>query len=152
MDFSTEIRQFLSQRQTRRAFLGRTAQGVGGLALASLIHPVLWRAALADTPKKEKWTGVVHPPNFPPKAKRVIWLTMAGGPSHLETFDPKPKLASMHGQPMPQSFTKGKQIAQLQGAKLVCFGPQHPFKKYGQNGVEICELFSQIGSVVDDIC
>jgi hypothetical protein len=152
MDLNSEIRQFLSQRQTRRAFLGRTAQGVGGLALASLINPALLRAALADTSKQSKWTGVVHPPDYPPKAKRIIWLTMAGGPSHLETFDSKPKLASMHGQPMPESFTKGKQLAQLQGAKLVCFGPQHPFRKFGRNGVEICELFGHIGSVVDDIC
>ena len=77
---------------------------------------------------------------------------MAGGPSHLETFDPKPKLGEMDGQPMPESFTKGQQLAQLQGAKLSCFGPQHPFTKFGRNQTEICELFPQIGSVIDDIC
>ena len=152
MDLQSEVRQFLSQRQTRRAFLGRTSQGVGALALASLINPVLLRAAEAVAPKTDQWTGVVHPPHFLPKAKRIIWLTMAGGPSHLETFDPKPKLVEMSGQPMPESFTKGKQIAQLQGAKLVCFAPQYPFRKFGKNGVELCELFEHIGSVVDDIC
>jgi hypothetical protein len=152
MDLQSEIRQFLSQRQTRRAFLGRTSQGVGALALASLINPVLVRAAESVAPKTDKWMGVVRPPHFPPKAKRVIWLTMAGGPSHLETFDPKPKLVEMSGQPMPESFTKGKQIAQLQGAKLVCFAPQYPFRKFGKNGVELCELFEHIGSVVDDLC
>ena len=89
MDASSEIRQFLWQRQTRRAFLGRTSQGVGALALASLIRPALWNAlAESPAPAQDKWTGVVHPPHYPPKAKRVIWLTMAGGPSHLETFDP----------------------------------------------------------------
>ena len=77
---------------------------------------------------------------------------MAGGPSHLETFDHKPKLAAMDGQPMPESITKGQQIAQLQGQKLICFGPQTQFKKFGKSGTEICELFPQIGSVVDDIC
>jgi hypothetical protein len=77
---------------------------------------------------------------------------MAGGPSHLETFDPKPKLAEMDGKPMPESFTKGQQLAQLQGQKLMCFGPQHPFAKFGKNQVEICSLFPQIGSVIDDIC
>jgi hypothetical protein len=77
---------------------------------------------------------------------------MAGGPSHLETWDPKPMLAEMHGQPMPESFTRGKQIAQLQGQKLMCYGPQHKFKRFGQSGVEICELFTQIGSVADEIC
>lgn len=86
------------------------------------------------------------------KAKRVIWLSMAGGPSHLETFDPKPKLAELDGQPMPESMTKGQQLAQLQGAKLMCFGPQHPFAKFGTNQTEICALFPQIGSVLDEIC
>ncbi len=96
--------------------------------------------------------GVISPLPLPQKVKRVIWLTMAGGPSHLETFDPKPKLGEMHGQPMPESFTKGQQLAQLQGQKLTCFGPQHPFAKYGKNQIEICSLFPQIGSVIDDIC
>jgi hypothetical protein len=95
---------------------------------------------------------VIHPLHCQPKAKRVIWLTMAGGPSHLETFDPKPKLAEMHGKPMPESMTKGQQLAQLQGKPLNCFGPQHPFKKFGEADTEICELFPHIGSVIDDIC
>src|SRR4051812_8239419 len=110
---NTELKHFLAQQQTRRAFLGRTAHGVAKLGLASLITPALLAAA-EETKKKDKWTGVVHPFHYPPKAKRVIWMSMAGGPSHLETFDPKPKLAEMHGQPMPESMTKGKQIAQLQ--------------------------------------
>jgi hypothetical protein len=77
---------------------------------------------------------------------------MAGGPSHLETFDPKPKLAEMHGKPMPESLTRGQMLAQLQGQKLNCFGPQHPFKAFGKAKIEICELFPQIGSVIDEIC
>jgi hypothetical protein len=146
-----ELRQFLAQRQTRRAFLGRTAQGIGGLALASLLNPTLLGAAAIAT-RKGKWRGAVNPLDYAQKAKRVIWLSMAGGPSHLETFDYKPQLAKMHGEPMPQSFTEGKQIAQLQGQKLVCFGPQHGFKKFGRNDTEICELFPQIGSVIDELC
>ncbi len=126
---------------TRRAFLGKTAQGVGGVALASLLGP-----AASGAP------GVLSRLPLAQKAKRVIWLSMAGGPSHLETFDPKPKLAEMHGQPMPESFTKGQQLAQLQGQKLTCFGPQHKFAKFGRNQTEICELFPQIGSVIDDVC
>ncbi|MCX6881652.1 MAG: DUF1501 domain-containing protein [Verrucomicrobia bacterium] len=149
MKSSTEIRQFLQQQQTRRVFLGRASQGVGALALASLCHPNVLQAAKA---KSDRWPGVVNPLHFPARAKRVIWLTMAGGPSHLETFDPKPKLTEMHAQPMPESFTKGKQIAQLQGQKLTCFGPQHKFKRFGKSGVEICELFKNIGSVADEIC
>ena len=147
--------RFADERSSRRVFLGRAAQGVGKIALASLLSPSLLSAAFASQPKvknKDKWTGVVNPFHYPPKAKRVIWLTMAGGPSHLETFDYKPKLAAMHGEPMPESFTKGKQIAQLQGAKLMCFGPQHKFKRFGKSEAEICELFPHIGSVMDQIC
>ena len=96
--------------------------------------------------------GVLSSLPLPPKAKRVIWLTMAGGPSHLETFDYKPKLAEMHGQPMPESLTRGQQLAQLQGKQLNCFGPQHPFTPFGKNSIEICSLFPHLGSVIDDIC
>jgi hypothetical protein len=96
--------------------------------------------------------GVLGAVPLPQRAKRVIWLTMAGGPSQLETFDPKPKLAELDGQPMPESLTKGQQLAQLQGHKLVCFGPQHRFAKFGSNQTEICALFPQIGSILDEIC
>jgi hypothetical protein len=137
----------------RRTFLGRMSQGVGSLALASLIHPALLSAAASKSPaNKDRWTGVVNPLHFPPKAKRVIWLSMAGGPSHLETLDYKPKLAEMHKEPMPESVTRGKQIAQLQGQVLKCYGPQLKFKQFGKSGAEICELFEHIGSVVDDLC
>jgi hypothetical protein len=147
MSPSTEIRQFLRQQQTRRVFLGRASQGLGALALGSILQPRLLQAAAIRAV-----SGAVNPLHFPAKARRVIWLSMAGGPSHLETFDPKPKLVEMHGKPMPESFTRGKQIAQLQGQKLVCYGPQLPFKRFGKAGVELCELFTQLGSVSDDIC
>jgi len=129
---------------SRRAFLSRTAQGLGAAALGSLLNPRSLHAATSH--------GVLQNLPLPQKAKRVIWLSMAGGPSHLETFDPKPKLGEMDGKPMPESFTKGQQLAQLQGAPLICFGPQHPFAKYGKNQVEICSLFPHIGSIMDDIC
>ena len=129
---------------SRRAFLSRTAQGLGAAAIASLLNPRSLHAATSH--------GVLQNLPLPQKAKRVIWLSMAGGPSHLETFDPKPKLGEMNGKPMPESFTKGQQLAQLQGQPLMCFGPQHPFAKYGRNQVEICSLFPHIGSIMDDIC
>ena len=129
---------------SRRAFLSRTAQGLGAAALGSLLNPRSLHAATSH--------GVLQNLPLPQKAKRVIWLSMAGGPSHLETFDPKPNLGEMNGKPMPESFTKGQQLAQLQGAPLICFGPQHPFAKYGKNQTEICSLFPHIGSIMDDIC
>ncbi len=134
---------------TRRALLGQTTTGLGALALASLLKPGLLRAASLDT---ERWTGVVNPRHFAPKAKRIIYLYMAGGPSHLETLDYKPKLLAMSGQPMPGSFTAGMPIAQLQGQRLTCFGPQHKFKKFGNSGQEISEIFPKIGGIADEIC
>jgi hypothetical protein len=121
----------------RRTFLGRGIAGLGLLGLNRLLA--------ADR-------GVINPLHHPAKVKRIIFLYQADGPSHLETFDYKPKLAAMHGQPMPESFTKGQQIAQLQNQKLICFGPQHGFRKFGKSNQEICELFPHIGSVADDIC
>ncbi|WP_152053803.1 DUF1501 domain-containing protein [Tautonia marina] len=131
--------------QTRRGFLGRAACGVGSLALAGLLQG---RAGAID-----RRTGILAQPHYPIKAKRVIWLYMAGGMSHLETWDPKPKLAELHGQPMPESITAGQQIAQLQGQTLNCFAPQHPFQRYGESGQEISTIFPRIGeTIADDIC
>jgi hypothetical protein len=137
--------------QTRRAFLGRAATGLGSLALASLLDPKLL-AAPADRATVDHWRGVARPTHFPPRVKRVIYLYMAGGPSHLETWDYKPKLGEMNGKPMPESFTKGQPIAQLQGAKLNCFAPQHPFQKYGRSKQEISTIFPNMGGIADDIC
>jgi len=135
---------------TRRAFLGQGVMGLGSIALASLLNPHLL-AADAGAPS-EHWNGVANPPPLVPRAKRVIQLYMAGGPSQLETFDYKPKLASMDGQPMPASVTDGQPIAQLQNTKLVCLGPQFAFKKYGDSGQDICTLFPYTAKVADSIC
>ncbi|MGO9464224.1 MAG: DUF1501 domain-containing protein [Isosphaeraceae bacterium] len=135
----------------RRAFLGRGVTGIGSLALASLLDPGLLRSA-ETTRKSARWTGSVHPLHFAPKAKRIIYLYMAGGPSHLETFDYKPTLARMQGQPMPGSFTRGMPIAQLQGHKLVCLAPQHPFQRTGQSGQEISTIFPRLAAVADELC
>lgn len=134
----------------RRAFLTRGASGLGLLALNSLLNP---RLLAGDQPaNKLASLGAINPLHLAPKAKRVIFLYQAGGPSHLETFDPKPKLAELDGQGMPESFTKGQQVAQLQGKKLLCFGPQHPFKRFGKAGIEIMSHFEHMGGIADDIC
>jgi hypothetical protein len=126
----------------RRSFIGNTSRGLGAVALASL----LGRTGAEAAP------GVLSKLPLPQKARRVIWLTMAGGPSQLELFDPKPKLAEMDGQGMPESFTKGQQLAQLQGQKLICQGPQFKFAKHGRNGTDLSELLPHLGTVADDIC
>ena len=101
------------QRLTRRSLLERSVYGVGAAALASLMGRGSGAMA-ASAPAAGLYPGVVWPRHVAPKAKRVIHLCMAGGPSHLETFDNKPKLGEMTGQPMPESFTKGQPNAQLQ--------------------------------------
>ena len=123
----------------RRAFLSRSALGLGSVALAGLLPPDKVRAA-APTPS---YAGLSDLPHFAPRAKRVIFLCMAGGPSHLETFDYKEQLEKMHGKPMPKSVTEGQPIAQLQGKRnnLTCLGPQHDFEKFGKSGQHICKLF-----------
>jgi hypothetical protein len=135
---------------TRRTFLSRTAAGVGSIALASLLKP--FAALAADKKPDEKWRGVVNPLHFAPKARRVIFLCMAGGPSHLETFDNKPKLAELNGQPMPESYTKGQQVAQLQGQALKCLAPQFAFARVGKSGQEISTILPHISKIADDIC
>jgi hypothetical protein len=130
----------------RRSFLGQSAAGIGTFALGGLLNPQLFAEQ-----KVEKWPGSIKP-HHPAKVKRVIYLYMAGGPSHLETLDYKPTLAKMSGKPMPESFTKGQPIAQLQGAKLNCLGPQHEFKKCGKSGLEISSIFPNLATVADDLC
>src|SRR6185295_10508059 len=123
------------REMSRRTFLGRGAAGLGMVALNALLNPRLSAAgqAVGSTSR-----GVVNPLHFPAKAKRVIYLYQAGGPSHLETFDYKPKLAEMNGTPMPESLTRGQQMAQLQGQRLTCFGPTHGCKQGGQSGRLVC--------------
>src|ERR1051325_11097012 len=131
----------------RRAFLKQSAYGLGGIALASLLDPKLIGSAQAAG-----YPGAISTPHFPVKAKRVIHLCMAGGPSHLETFDWKPELKKLDGQPFPESFTKGQQLAQLQNAVLKARGSFTNFQRYGQSGVEVSDLFPNIASIADELC
>lgn len=131
----------LDQLQNRRAFLG---QGLGAVALTSLLQQDLSAFQPTAEPSIQ--------PSIPAKIKRVIFLCMAGGPSHLETFDYKKKLAEMDGKPMPESFTSGQPIAQLQGKQLKCQGPLTRFKKYGTHGQLISDFLPYHAKMADDIC
>jgi hypothetical protein len=127
-------------RQTRRTFL---SQGIGAIAA----HELLAGLHKSNQGPDKAPTGRQHAA----RAKRVIHLYMAGGPSHLETLDEKPALAALDGQPMPSSFTDGQPIAQLQGQRLVCLGPRYPFASFGESGQRICSRFPHIGSIADEI-
>lgn len=128
----------------RRAFLRNASYSLGSAAFGSLL--------LRDLQAAPRWNGVLGDNlHMPAKAKTVIHLCMAGGPSHLETLDYKPELAKLSGQGMPESFTKGQQLAQLQGKELKCLGPQHEFKPYGECGRVMSTAFPHIGSIADEI-
>src|SRR5262245_22497147 len=131
---------------TRRTFLANTGVGLGSVALSTLLARDLGAAE-----KGEKDRGLPDVPHHAPKAKRVIFLYMSGGPSHLETFDYKPQLDKLDGQPMPESFTKGQPIAQLQGAKLKVQGHLTKFKQHGQSGQWISDYLPHHAKFVDDI-
>ncbi|WP_050028115.1 DUF1501 domain-containing protein [Verrucomicrobium sp. BvORR034] len=130
----------------RRAFLQQSAYGLGGMALASLLEQSYAGSS------SERWRGAVLKPHAPIKARRVIHLCMAGGPSHLETFDWKPVLKDLDGKAFPESFTKGQQLAQLQGAELKARGAFCNFTKHGQTGNEISDLFPHMAGVADELC
>jgi hypothetical protein len=119
----------------RRTFLARSGLSLGGAALAGLLEREAARAA--------------EPLHHPARAKAVIFLCLAGGPSHLETFDYKPKLRELDGQYMPASVTAGQPLAQLQGQSLVCLGPRAAFSKHGECGAEVSDFFPRLGGLVD---
>ena len=133
---------------TRRHFFGDAGLGIGSLGLASLLSG---NNALG----KEEERQPVNPlaprqAHFPARAKRVIYLFMAGGPSQLELFDFKPKLQEMDGQVIPESYVKNKRFAFLKkDAKLL--GTRREFKKHGESGQEISGLLPNLASIADDI-
>lgn len=136
-------------RATRRQFLGHAARGIGSMALASLLNDGKTDATSAGV---DLLGSTLSPTHFAPRAKRVIFLYMAGGPSHLETFDYKPALERLDGTPMPESFTKGEEIAQLQGEELKCMRPIFPFARHGQSGQEISSVLPHTAKIADDLC
>lgn len=120
---------------TRRDALRTMGSGFGMLALAALAKGAESRSPLAS-----------KAPHFAPRAKRVIFLFLNGGPSQVDTFDPKPLLTKHHGQPMP---TPNLKTERKTGNLL---RSPFTFKKYGQSGIEVSEIFSQVGECIDDIC
>ena len=137
----------------RRAFLSRAGVGLGAAALTSLLgRDAQAEKSSASLSSGSLSSGLEGYPHFPPRVKRVIFLCMAGGPSHLETFDYKPELEKLDGKPMPESFTKGQPIAQLQGQELKCLGPLTKFDKYGKSGQQISDFLPWHQKMADDIC
>jgi hypothetical protein len=127
----------------RRDFLRNAGCGFGSLALAAMLAEDGLLAAEVDplAPKK---------PHHEPTAKRVIFLFMSGGPSHVDTFDPKPELTRLHGQKLPESFGPVKTRRGVDKNKLLA--SKRTFKKHGKSGIEVSDWFPHTGGVIDDIC
>ncbi len=133
---------------TRRHFFQECRVGLGRIALGLLLAQGAQGATSQD---RRRNPLAVREPHFRPRAKHVIFLFMAGGPSHLELFDYKPKLQELDGQVVPESYVKNKRFAFLKkDAKLL--GTRRKFRRWGQSGALISELLPHIGSVADEIC
>ncbi|RMF39039.1 MAG: DUF1501 domain-containing protein [Planctomycetota bacterium] len=133
----------------RRSFLSGTAAGLGAIAAASMLTSEARGGGV--TGLSPGVTGPHAPPHFPPRVRRVIFLYMAGGPSHLETFDYKPELDRLDGQSMPASFTQGQPIAQLQGQALRIQGHLTRFRQCGEAGAWISDFLPHHRRIVDQI-
>lgn len=126
---------------SRRAFLGQAAGGLGAIALTWLLNQ--------DARGENTNPLAVRPPHFPARAERVIFLFMHGGPSHLETFDPKPELQRLAGQPLPESF--GPVATRRKVARNPLLATKRTFRKFGQSGLEVSDFLPHIAQHVDDL-
>lgn len=134
------------QQQTRRHFFEKCGVGLGSIALSDL----MMRDGLAAPSRSGDPMALRNPP-YQARAKNVIFLFMAGGPSHLELFEDKPKLREFHGQLPPESLVKGKRFAFLgEGARLL--GSERKFEAYGESRMQLSELFPHHQKIVDDVC
>jgi hypothetical protein len=133
--------------RTRREFLTTSASGIGGAALAGMLAADGYgAAAMSADPLKPKST------HFAPKAKACIFIFMAGAPSQLDLFDPKPKLQELNGKPMPKSMLQNVRFAFIQKESAVLMGSKRKFKQHGQSGMWFSELLPNIATCADDIC
>jgi hypothetical protein len=128
--------------RTRREFFTRAGSGLAGLALGSLLAKDGYAAKNADPMAPRE-------PHHAPKAKSVIWLFMEGGPSHLDLFDPKPALAKLNGQPMPESF--GRPITAMGTANNTLMADKRQWKQHGQSGLWVSDWYPHIAQHVDDL-
>src|SRR5215471_12830592 len=133
---------------TRRDFLERTGFGIGGLALACLMHEDAARGnERALSSKQIPQDLKPRNPHFPPSARAMVHFMQNGGPSQMDLFDPKPELQKRNGQPIPKSV----EIYQMGNSDKI-LGFPFKFVKRGQSGLELAEVLPHLGSVADDIC
>lgn len=136
---------------SRREFLTTTASGLGMAALGSMLtrDGLLSTANAATTPDINPLAP--KEPHFDPKAKSCIFIFMAGAPSQLDLFDPKPKLNELNGQPLPEEMTKEVRFAFIKKETATLMGSNQTFKKHGECGMELSQFLPHIGTCADDL-
>lgn len=134
----------------RRSFLSHSAGSATGIALASLLARDGFQSQLNAASTSVENPLAARDPDFEPAAKRVIWLFMHGGPSHVDLFDPKPDLIRHHGQPLPESF--GEVMTRRKVATNPLLGPIRKFRSRGESGIEISDFLPHIAECADDLC
>ncbi len=151
-ELSPVARESALRALTRRHFFSRCGVGLGSIALASLLRPNSALAAAAASGSAIQPLAP-KPTHFRPRAKNVIYLFMAGGPSQLELFDHKPRLIQLNGQPIPDSYLTGKRFAFMDSSfknRSTLLGSRRAFRQHGQSGMWVSELFPHIATIVDD--
>ena len=136
---------------TRRDFLATSATGLGTLALASMLERDGLLAAEVKSAAKRTDPLAPKPPPFPAKAKNCILIYFEGAPSHIDLFDPKPKLNEMDGQKLPDSMLEKVRFAFIKKEGVKLMGSPRKFQKYGQCGMDLCDLLPNLATRVDDI-
>ena len=150
-EFCPEYEQHL-MTANRREFLGRTACGLGSIAVASMLQSEELSAEVKQKANAISDSGVLGGPHHKPKAKRVIYLFQSGGPSHLDLFDYKPRLQKEHGKPLPPSI-KGDQPVTLMTRSqknFPCFGTPFKFKQHGNSGHWFSEILPHMAKTADN--
>jgi hypothetical protein len=142
--------------RTRRSFLNTTASGLGMAALgAMLTDDGVLSPARAAGPAADVNDAVnplaPRPPHFQPQAKACIFIFMAGAPSHIDLFDPKPVLQERHGEPLPESMLENVRFAFIKKDKALLQGSPYQFRRHGESGMEFSELLPHLGTVADDL-
>ncbi|MEL6897401.1 MAG: DUF1501 domain-containing protein, partial [Planctomycetota bacterium] len=155
-----------AQVESRRQMLLRSGNGLGAIALSTLLQPSIYGTApnasgtaWPSSLPLQRDAGTANPglpqfPNFAPRAKRVIYMFMAGGPSHIDTFDYKPAMRDLHGKELPDSVRNGQRLTGMTSGQssFPCVAPMFEFERYGQHGTWVNkDILPNVAKIVDDI-
>jgi len=151
MQFSEHDRERQMQL-ARRQFFTSSASGLGAIALSGMLLGEAGAGEANSETRKDNANPLApKPPHFAPKAKSCIFIYLAGAPSHVDLYDPKPELNDRHGQPLPKSLTENVRFAFIKKDSAILMGSPRKFTKQGQCGMELSDLLPHLGTCADDV-